>query len=158
MGEPEPALGEILRPTLMILLGQVPVLLAYLLGIILALVMWRRYPRPALLTLMGVSLLLLVSVVTPFLSMSLTFRRAGDGGGHERIGFLLSAISLGSSLLRAAGVGLLLAAVFIGRSRPAPHGERVPESRFGAGGRPRRPEDEASGPSPHITPDRPRGS
>jgi hypothetical protein len=94
---------------------QAPSLLAYLVGIILALVFWRRCPGPSLLTLLALALLLVTSLVQTFLLLYLFRARADFGWDEARVGWMLSASALVGSVIRAAALGLLLAAVFLGR-------------------------------------------
>jgi hypothetical protein len=108
-------MSDMIVPSLMLSLGQSPVLLVYLVGMILALVFWRRYPGPSLLTLIATVLLLSLTVTQIFVTQYLFYMRADKGWGHEKLAWLLSAVGLTSSILRAAGLGLLLAAVFLGR-------------------------------------------
>ena len=95
------------------LLGEAPVLLVYLVGLVLALVFWRRCPRPAMLTLIGTALLLVTALVQSFLFIYLVWAR--DEFGRERLGWMLSANGLMGSVMRAAAFALVLTAVFMAR-------------------------------------------
>jgi len=97
------------------LLGQAPVLLVYLVGMVLALVFWRRCPRPAMLTLIGMALLLVTTLVQSFLFIYLVWARDDFGWSQERLGWMLSANGLMGSVIRAAAFALVLTAVFMGR-------------------------------------------
>lgn len=94
------------------LAGQAPVLLAYLVGVILALVFWQRSPVPALLTLIAMVLFLMTTLVQSVLVHYLV-RVSADSG--MTLGWMLSANAVIGSVLRAMAVGLMLAAVFTGR-------------------------------------------
>ncbi|RMF33497.1 MAG: hypothetical protein D6759_06865 [Chloroflexi bacterium] len=96
--------------------GQSPLLLAYLVGIVLALVFWRRYPRPCAFTLVAMGLLVLTLLGQTFLgAYFVVYRGAGVGWGAGRVGRVLMVNTLIGSLIRALAFGLLLAAVFVGR-------------------------------------------
>ena len=97
------------------LLGQAPILLAYLAGVILALVFWRRCPGPAKLTFIAMLLLLITSLVHSFLFSYFLQVRVELGWSHEQVGLIMSAIGLLASLIRVTALALLLTAVFIGR-------------------------------------------
>jgi hypothetical protein len=102
-------------PFLTQLAGQAPVLLAYLVGMILALVFWRRSPGPCVLTLVATGLLLGTTLVQSFLFLYLIRAREDFGWTEERYRWMLSANALVGSVIRAVAFGLLLAAVFVGR-------------------------------------------
>ena len=108
-------MNNVFFPSLMQLVGQSPVLLAYLVGLILALVFWRRCPGPCLLTLIATGLLLVVAVAQTFLTQYLFQMRAEMGWEDVKVGWMVSAVGLTSNLLRAVAVSLLLTAVILGR-------------------------------------------
>src|SRR5262249_44744489 len=97
------------------LLGQIPMLLTYVAGGILALVFWRRYPRPSRFTLLAMILLLLTTLVQSFLFSYFIQARDDFGWSFERYSMILSATGLIGSLIRVAAFVLLLTAVFTGR-------------------------------------------
>lgn len=94
------------------LAAQSPVLLAYLVGAVLSLVFWGRYPGPAMLTFFACLLLLLVNLGQTFLIQY--FIHLPDVRAADRA-WVFTISALISSVLRAAGFGMLLTAVFIGR-------------------------------------------
>ena len=77
-------MGEIIGPVLTQLAGQSPLLLAYVAGIVLALVYRRHYPTPSLLVLAGAGLLLAVTVGYTVTFHYLLVRRGGSGSGPTR--------------------------------------------------------------------------
>ena len=99
-------MSDTIVPSLMELLGLSPVLLMYLVGMILALVFWRRYPRPCLFMLLANVLLFVVTVTHFFVIQYLLAARAPS--------YMLDAVGLAGNLLGAIGHGLLLAAVLLG--------------------------------------------
>ncbi|HUJ44313.1 MAG TPA: hypothetical protein VLW52_11975 [Opitutaceae bacterium] len=111
-------MNNIIIPSLSQLLGQSPVLLVYLIGLILALVFWRRCPTPSLLVLVATVLLLLISVIQPFVTQFLIHARFERGWTNQTLGWMISAVALTSSCFRAAAMGLLIAAVFFQRGVP----------------------------------------
>ena len=113
---------EIVFPSLVQVVAHAPVLLVCLAGMILALVCWRLCPLPSLLVLTACGLILVVSVVQPFVANYLIRARAELGWSGARMGQLLGALGIGTSLVFAAGLGMLVAAAFLPRkpgSRPA---------------------------------------
>lgn len=95
------------------LVGDAPVLLAYLVGIALSLALWRRCPRAAMLTLIAMSLLMATAVTESFLSGYLG--RAMRNWEIRQQTQVWGVISIVSNLIRAGATGLLLVAVFAGR-------------------------------------------
>jgi MFS family permease len=118
-------MGDIFIFFLIRLQVMAPLLLAYLVGMVLALAFWRRCPRPSRLTLLGLGLRLVTALVGTFLALYLL--QAGKD---------LSTTQLIENVIAAAAFGLLLAAVFIGRkpalqadeSRPVQDGKSDPSS------------------------------
>jgi len=98
-------------------LGVTPIMLVYLVGLVLALVFWRRCPVSCVLTLIATLLLLGLIVTSTFVYQYLFHARAEMDWPPERIELMYSVIRFVSSLLHALGIGLLLAAVFAGRKR-----------------------------------------
>jgi hypothetical protein len=98
------------------LVQQAPVLLVYLAAIFLALMFWRRCPTPCALTLGAGVLLLVVSLGQSFLNLYIYSPR--DGATLADRATLIAVVGLAGGILRALGYGLLLAAVFHGRSSP----------------------------------------
>src|SRR3954452_6165100 len=95
---------------------QLPLLLAYVTGMILALVFWRRSPGPSLLTLLATVLLLVIAVLQAFLFFYSVRARHDLGWSDERFGWMSGGNNLVGSVLRAGACGLLLIAVFMGRN------------------------------------------
>jgi len=101
------------------LLGQAPLLLVYVVGMVVALSYVPRYRGPAMMTLIATSALLAVSIGQALLVQYVIQSNAGSGMGSPGLGGMLSIVALISSLIRAAATGLILAAVFTGRTAPA---------------------------------------
>jgi hypothetical protein len=99
------------------MVGQLPALLAYVGGIVFAIIFLGRYPRPALLALLGCVVLLAASIGHPILQTTILSNRGSRTMAST--GQLLSVLSLGFSVLRAGGFVLLICGVFVGRSQAA---------------------------------------
>jgi len=94
------------------LLATAPTLLVYVVGIVLAAVFWRRYPRPALLTLIAMIVLLLLAVGGTFWSFWLPQKLLEDGVSTQQVGVILGASAFVRSVIVAIAMGLMLAAIF----------------------------------------------
>jgi hypothetical protein len=97
-------------------LTQIPVLLAWLVGIILAIVYWRKHPRVSLLTLIAIVALLAKSLIGSAVAMWLPITLREQGWVASQIGVILVVIGIVQSLVSAVLWGLLLAAIFGWRS------------------------------------------
>lgn len=103
-------------PFLTQLAGQSPLLLAYFVGIALALAFWRRYPRPSAFTLVAMLLLILISLGQTMANVYLVvYRGGGVAWSPAKLQWALTANMLVGSLTRALALGLLLAAAFADR-------------------------------------------
>jgi hypothetical protein len=100
------------------LVGQAPLLLVYVVGMIVALSYVPRYRGPAMMTLVATGALLAVSIGQAFL-VQYVIQMNSSGMGSPGLGGMLSIVALASSLIRAAATGLIVAAVFTGRTAPA---------------------------------------
>jgi hypothetical protein len=95
---------------LKLLAGQFPSLLAYVAGMILVVTYWRRCPLPALLTLLALTLKLAATLLV--IACFMVFRETQSRTLFDVV------IFFGNSL-HMVGYGLLLAAVFVGRTAKA---------------------------------------
>jgi hypothetical protein len=105
--------------------GQLPIILAYLVGIGVSAAFWSRHPQAAKLAFFGCLVLLLVLLASTPISILLPmtiFQRTGNTGS---IGLVMFGVSVVRSLLYLAGFALLLAAVFAGRSQREPVGHEA---------------------------------
>jgi hypothetical protein len=103
---------------LMTLIGQSPAILAYLIGMFIALVNLRRCATPAMLTFIACSILMLLAIVQPVMTQWIIQSRSHTAPGAE-IARAMASINVVTSVIRACGVGMLIAAVFTGRSSPS---------------------------------------
>jgi len=105
---------------LMTYLTQLPMILAGLAGIILAIALWSRNPTASVLVVIGCAVAVLVSVAWPlihyYVARGLT---RGDLRGDEIRTFYLIA-GLISSIVFAGALGLLISAAFVGRRKAVP--------------------------------------
>jgi hypothetical protein len=94
------------------LLVQLPVILAWLVGIVLSLSYWRQRPRVSRLTLVAICVLLAERLVGTYLSLYLPLTLRERGLSSNQIGISLSIVGFVRSLAQAGSWGLLLAAIF----------------------------------------------
>jgi hypothetical protein len=105
-----------LTPLIGMLLVQLPLILAYVAGIVFALVRLPRDPRPATLVLMGCVVLLMVSLLGPLAQQWAIYNRSS--ASIAAIGQILIAMNLVLSVVRAGGFVLLIVAAFVARVDP----------------------------------------
>lgn len=104
---------------LSLLVSNGPAYLMMIAGIVLALQYAQRFPKASRLTVLGLSVLLLNSVVGAYLGWWLPRLMVEQGSPVQSISFIMTARQFVQSLISAAGLGLLLAAVFSGRREEA---------------------------------------
>jgi hypothetical protein len=103
------------------LLGQSPTLVVYLIGLVLALAFWGRHPTPCLLTFLATALLMLTTVGVTWLQLD-WIRGANAGASSRSIAERLQMLAIVSGFVRAGAMGLLIWAVFSGRTSHAAGG------------------------------------
>ena len=96
------------------LVSMSPMLLVCLGGMVIAGLWWRRAPKAAMYAMAGLGITLLGMLLTPLIQMYVISNRAA---GAAAVGQTVAVMSLGFGLVRAVGMGLLIAAVFAGRSK-----------------------------------------
>jgi hypothetical protein len=101
-----------------------PVLLVYVVGLILALVFWRRCPLPCALALIGTGLLLVATLAQMLVFVYLVRGQLSRGWSQVQFSWMLSANAFAGGFFRAVGFGLVLAAVFV--RRPSDRSGRPP--------------------------------
>jgi hydrogenase/urease accessory protein HupE len=97
-------------------MGRLPVLFVCGLGVILALLFWRRCPRPCALALAAMVVLMSATLAHAYLPehiMNLFYKR-----GWPTTDVALTTLSSGFHLANALAVALLIAAAIIGRRTP----------------------------------------
>jgi hypothetical protein len=102
---------------------QAPALLVYLVATILAIVYMGRATMPCLLTLLSVGILVVATLGVVVAQASLL--DSEQAGGRD-ISELLRIIVIAGSCVRAVGLGILVAAVFVGRSTVAQAASPLP--------------------------------
>lgn len=98
------------------ILIQLPILFVSSVGVILAIGFWSKAPRPCLLTLIAMGLLLITTVSILCIqgyAHQAQNERYWDIAQYSQI---MSATAITGSIIRAVAVGLLLGAVVSGRS------------------------------------------
>jgi hypothetical protein len=118
-------------------LGQTPLLIACLVGFILAIAYWNRVPGAARMTCAAVVLLVVASFGQTWAQQYVIENRAAMRSSSLQISQTLSTLALIGGFLRAGAIGMLIAAVFMGRIAPAnPWGFHVMPPGTGAPGWP----------------------
>lgn len=96
--------------------SQGPVFLVYLAAIVLALMYMGRAKVPSILTLFGV----VISVLTTIMSVAAHSYVISNRVDGASLGNQMMLISVMGSIGRAVGIGFLVAAVFVGRNYVPP--------------------------------------
>ena len=106
-----------LIPTLTFFLPRLPVFVAWIVGVIIAIVLWRRHPRVSLLTVIALALLFLEAAVGGFLSLWLNLQLGMDRMAPSQVGILLALLDMLRGAIAVVAWGFLLAAIFGWRGR-----------------------------------------
>jgi hypothetical protein len=113
---PGPPPTDTLNNSVRQLIAQSPILLVYCVGILVALIMWKRYPKASICTVIGF-LLLLITEVAMVLVQNYLIGQVYER--HWSVLDLRNAITITSvtnNLIRAGGYILILAAIYAGRT------------------------------------------
>ncbi len=92
-----------------------PILVVYLVGMVTAVIFIKKYPVPAILTLLATIILLGNIFGVAFAQAYFMRFRLGVFGPMASYSTIFSVVSIIGSVMRAVGSALLLAAVFVGR-------------------------------------------
>ncbi|WP_266160570.1 hypothetical protein [Dyella silvatica] len=110
---------EELTTFLMMLLNNSPMLIAAVVGAIIAMVMWQRAPRAALLTLIACSIQLLSSLINTWIyGWYMPHAMHAEDQSHTAIQLMIGVWGLCNSLMHVIMMALLIWAVFSGRPKP----------------------------------------
>jgi hypothetical protein len=104
--------------TLITLALDTPLYIAWLVGLILAIVYWKKMPKASLLTIIAIGILFLISIAGQVFSLNFPILAHKNGLSYEKIGVVMAAVGFINVLLTTACWGMLLAAIF-GRRNPA---------------------------------------
>lgn len=111
---------------------QIPGLIVYLVGVILALVWFGRARGPAALCLLGCGLLILTALAVSGIQAYFFQQRFEAGLPDQRMAQAMNVVAVAGNIVRAVGIGLVIAAVFVGRRverRHPPNDVDAPTSR-----------------------------
>jgi len=94
---------------------QLPVLIALLIGIILCLTSWKRYPKPSLLAFLGLLLLMILVVINVLTDYLPFFLQSTFDMKYSEMAPIQIGTGIILSILHAVGYILLIAALFSSR-------------------------------------------
>jgi hypothetical protein len=109
---------QTLLPTLSALVMQLPVLLVWLIGLILAIVFWKRHPKVSLFTIIGVSGLLLLTLINTYLNLWLPLMMNEGGVSATQIGITMGIKGIVTSVLSAIFWAFIFVAILGWRKKP----------------------------------------
>ncbi len=97
-----------------------PILIAWMVGLVLAFVFWKRQPRVALFAAIGFGLLLFVNIIHAFVNPLLFGWMIDQLGSGSQVSLILSGITCVVNLFEAAAWALIIAAIFTARRQTMP--------------------------------------
>jgi hypothetical protein len=104
--------------TLTVLATSTPIYIVWLVGLILAIVNWKKMPKASLLTIIAIVILFLAGVAGQVFSLNYPIMANDSGLSYAKIGLVMAIVGIANVLLTTACWGMLLAAIF-GRRNPA---------------------------------------
>jgi len=107
-----------LVPLLSVLLFQAPVLIVWTVGLVLAIVFWKRHPKVSLLALIAILGLMITSILGSLLRIWLGAWMDQFGAPFGRANITLVVYQVASSLISAVFWALLVFAIFGWRKKP----------------------------------------
>jgi len=113
-------MNEIITASLAQLLVQSPVWVAYLAGIILAFVFWKRCPTSSLLLLIAIIVMFLTTVAHTISIQYILHKRLEMDWSAESMSARFYVMGIIGNFIHAAAIGLLITAIFINRKEPQP--------------------------------------
>jgi hypothetical protein len=106
-------MSNIILSSFVQLLSQGPTILVYIIGLVLAVVMRPQAPVAFTLAMCGFLLLLVIGLAHPFAVQYIIL--SNDGSSSVRLGQVFAVVGFITSVLHAAGLGLLTAGLFTQR-------------------------------------------
>jgi hypothetical protein len=96
---------------LMLFLGHLPLLLMWILGVALALNFWHKHPKVSFLTTFALSGFIILTFINSFFLVWIPINLS-----QNQLGLSFGVLGIGTSILGAGLWGVLLTAIFSGRS------------------------------------------
>jgi hypothetical protein len=109
-----------LIPVLAALATMLPNILVEGALLVMAIVKAREYPKVSMYAGSAAALMLVVGVISRVLSVTLPLQLKDSGRSISDVGVMMSAVGIGSSMLHALALALLVAAVFAERDPRRP--------------------------------------
>src|SRR5438067_12053753 len=104
-----------MTPYLSGLINVSPALLAYVAGLVAALMLWGQYPRVCMLVMIASIILLATTIGQQILSYTMMSQLRSSGWSAQQYSMYMMAAALVCNVLRGAGFGILIWAAFAGR-------------------------------------------
>lgn len=104
--------GPIIRNALTQLSTTLPVMIAWLVGIIIAIVRWKKNPKTSLLTLIGLVILMGVHIILSVFNTSFYYLASINGMKGTTVRVIQIVVQIVLSLVASGGWVLLLVALF----------------------------------------------
>jgi hypothetical protein len=98
--------------TLTVLAVSIPIYIVWLVGLILAIVNWKKMPKASLLTVIAIVILFLAGVAGQVFSLNYPIMAHESGLSYAKIGLVTAIVGIANVLLTTACWGMLLAAIF----------------------------------------------
>lgn len=104
---------------LSIILPRIPVMLVMLTAIILAIVFWRKHPNVSLFTVIGSGGILIINVISALINIRMQLALVELNVSYSRLEASFQIWTIAYSILNMVFWGLIIAAIFGWRNKPA---------------------------------------
>lgn len=111
-------LPEILETALRNLPGQIPMMLAYVVALIVVITRWRRVPRASMLALCGLLFGLFLLTLAPLVYAWLAQKINSGGASRTEVASMYFIAGVGISICHAISFGFLFLAIYADRRSP----------------------------------------
>ena len=103
---------EIVSAILINLATQLPILIAFIVGIIISIVTWKRNPKPSMLALIGFIILVGLTIIGSVSNFLSYFLSNSSGIRVSQIGWITTTVFTILTIIRSGAYALLIAAIF----------------------------------------------
>ncbi len=98
---------------------QLPFYLVWLVGIILAIVFWKKHPKASLLATIGLAGILILNIISVYTTTFLSMDLYKQGMSTANIGLAMGIRTIVFNILGAGCWGLIITSIFVGRKQAA---------------------------------------
>lgn len=111
-------MNDVIITSLRQLAIESPIMIVCLTGIVFALIFWKRCPISCLFISIALIILLLITLINPFIIQYIIQAREESGASYTTMTIKLAVVNVIIILFHTVAIGLLITAVFLRRRTP----------------------------------------